>query len=177
MGGADACPLVGEAGSCPSGEQVCVKGCVDMWLWAQDFGQPVCWWVGLCSHPVGCSDWGIPALEAQAVGWSQKWQPPGELTLMNIPWVLCRQGPWPHSEPQLSPVLWSSSTQALLAFNATCSGGSSCWCQTPRGLRTLTPTGEPVWYFPACESPTQQVWDLIKLWKCPSLLGLLCFWI
>ena len=30
----------------------------------EDFKQSVCWWVGLCSHPVGCLAWGIPALEA-----------------------------------------------------------------------------------------------------------------
>ena len=34
------------------------------WLWAQDdFRQPVCWWVGMCSHPVGCLAWGIPEPE------------------------------------------------------------------------------------------------------------------
>ena len=29
----------------------------------KDFKQPACWWVGLCSFPVGCLAWGVPALE------------------------------------------------------------------------------------------------------------------
>ena len=48
------------------------------------------------------------------------------------------------------------------------------------GLRTLTPVGEPLQYnyFPVCKLPTQWVWDLIKSWKCPSVLlwFLLCLW-
>ena len=46
-------------------------------------------------------------LTLQAVGWDQvlvsKWQPPGELTSMNIPLYLCHQCPCSHSEPQLLP--------------------------------------------------------------------------
>ena len=42
------------------------------------------------------------------------------------------------------PVPWSSCTQAPLAFNARCSGGSFSPCQIPAhvGLRALTPVGE-----------------------------------
>ena len=32
----------------------------------EDFKQPVCLWMGLCSCPVGCLAWGIPALEPAA---------------------------------------------------------------------------------------------------------------
>ena len=39
-----------------------------------------------------------------AVGWAQdlvpKWQPPEQLTSMNIPWGLCHQCSHHHSEPQ-----------------------------------------------------------------------------
>ena len=111
-------------------------------------------------------------------GWGQifpKWQPPGELTLMIIPWDLCLQYHAPtesHSCPLLSQenlqdsqvnltlilmeslhcpghtwnfvmappsmeslfplVLWSSCTQASLAYHAMSSNGSSSQCQTPR---------------------------------------------
>ena len=32
----------------------------------------------------------------------------------------------------LPPILWNFCNQAMLAFNAKCSGGLSSWCQTPR---------------------------------------------
>ena len=37
-------------------------------------------------------------------------------------------------------------------------------------LRTFTPVGVLLWcnYFPVCESPTRQVWDLILSELCPS---------
>ena len=37
-------------------------------------------------------------------------------------------------------------------------------------FRTFTPVGGLLWYkcSPICESPTQQLWDLILLWLCPS---------
>ena len=37
------------------------------------------------------------------------------------------------------------------------------------GLRTFTPVGGLLWYkcSPVCESPTQQLWDLILLWLRP----------
>lgn len=40
------------------------------------------------------------------------------------------------------------------------------------GLWTLTFVGGPPWYnyFPFCELPTWQVWDLIISWKCASYL-------
>ena len=48
-------PLVGMAMS---------KGVFSGRLWAQeDFRQPVCWQVELCSSLVGCLTWGIPALK------------------------------------------------------------------------------------------------------------------
>ena len=107
VGGTGACLLVGGAGSCPSGGQGRVKGCVYRRLWGQDdLRQPVCWWVGLCSHPVGCLDWGVLALEPAGCWWGQvsvpKWRPPGELTLMSVPWSVYHQCPWLHSEPQLT---------------------------------------------------------------------------
>ena len=54
MGRSGSCHLVGGAGSCHFGGQVHIH---------QDFKQPVCWWVELCSHPVGFLAWGIPELE------------------------------------------------------------------------------------------------------------------
>ena len=38
------------------------------------------------------------------------------------------------------------------------------------GLRTFSPVSGPLWYncSPVCESPTQQLWDLILLWLRPS---------
>ena len=38
------------------------------------------------------------------------------------------------------------------------------------GLRTFPPVGGLLWYkcSPVCESPTQQLWDLILLWLPPS---------
>ena len=44
--------------------------------------------------------------------------------------------------------------------------GLEAWC----GVRTFTPVGGLLWYkcSPVCESPTQQIWDLILLWLCPS---------
>ena len=73
------------------------------------------------------------------------------------------------------PVL-SNSNQIPLAFKVWFSGNSSSCCQTPQvgkpdvGLRTFTPVGGCLWYncSPVCESPTQQLWDLILLWLCPS---------
>ena len=62
--GTGACPLVGRGGSCPFGGQDCVKEYVYRQLWVQaNFIQPICWWVGLCSHPVGGSARGVSALE------------------------------------------------------------------------------------------------------------------
>ena len=47
-------PLVGRAVS---------GGCLPGRFFTQeDFKQPVCWWVGVCSCPVGCLVWGIPEL-------------------------------------------------------------------------------------------------------------------
>ena len=73
-------------------------------------------------------------------------------------------------------VLWSSCTQAPLAFKAKCSGaptsnvrpsGWGAWCGTQNSL-----VEEPLWYnyFPIYGSLTQWVWDLIMSWKCPSHL-------
>ena len=38
----------------------------------------------------------------------------------------------PRVESLFTPVLWSSFSQAPLAFKAKCHGGSCSWCQTPR---------------------------------------------
>ena len=67
MGGPSSCPLVGGGGSCSSGGQGCAQA---------DFKQAI-WWVGLCSHPVGCLDWsqttntGVYTQEPIAVGRGQ----------------------------------------------------------------------------------------------------------
>ena len=70
------------------------------------------------SHPSGPRVGCVPTLlvvwpgasqqwRLQAVGWVHasvpKWQPPGELTLMSIPWGICHQCPCPHGEPQPTP--------------------------------------------------------------------------
>ena len=76
--------------------------------------------------------------------------------------------PPPRVESLFALVLWSSCAQALLAFNAKCSGGSSSQCYTPRHHNLiwgskLTPVGEFLWnsYFPVCGFSTWQVWDCL----------------
>lgn len=52
-----------------------------MWLWAlESFRKPVCWWMGLWSHPVSCLVWSIPALESTGC-----WVGPGLHAKMAIP--------------------------------------------------------------------------------------------
>ena len=45
-------------------------------------------------------------------------------------------------------------------------------CGAWQGTQTLTPVWEPLRYnySPVCESPTQQLLDLIMSWRCPSYL-------
>ena len=82
----------------------------------------------------------------------------------------------PRVESLFPPVLSKSCNQIPVAFKAWFSRNSSYHCQTPRlgsltwGLRTFTPVGELLWYkcSPVCESPIQQLWDLILLWLHPS---------
>ena len=135
---------------------------------------------GLC-HQCPC-----PHSEPQAALASSGYPPrltgrsgPGSYGVTALPWVPVHMKPCVHPprvESVFPPVLWSSCTQAPLAFKAKCSGGSSSQCQTPRlgepdvGFRTLTPVGEPLQYnyFPVCMSSTWHVWDLIVSQKCPS---------
>ena len=87
-----ACFLVGRAGFHPSGGQGCVKGCVYRRLLAQDNFRCLSpdWWgcvlTLLVVWPEAFHHWNL-----QAVRWGKilvpKWQPPGKLTLMRIPWV------------------------------------------------------------------------------------------
>ena len=99
MGGIDTCPLVDGAGSCGSGRQDLVKGCVYILLLAQDdFRQPDGW---------GC----VPTLlvvcpevthywNLQTIVWVSvpKRQPPGAFMPMFILRVSATS-PCPHSEP------------------------------------------------------------------------------
>ena len=85
--GTGACPLVGRAGSCPSGGQDCVKGYVYRQLWVQaNFIQPICWWWD-------CVPTLLVVRPEVSQHWSQvsmpNWWLLGALTPMNIPW-----GPW-----------------------------------------------------------------------------------
>ena len=68
-------------------------------------------------------------LQDQQVGLAQA--PMKSLLLL---WVLVCVRPWVHPPwvEFFTPVLWSSCTQAPLAFKAKYSGGSSSWCQTRR---------------------------------------------
>ena len=53
-----------ELGLVPLAGRAVSRGLFSRLLWAQeDFKQPICCWVGLCSCPVGCLARGIPALE------------------------------------------------------------------------------------------------------------------
>ena len=82
----------------------------------------------------------------------------------------------PKVESLFLPVLWSSCTQAPVAFKAKCFGGSSYYGQTLRlGSLTwgseLTPVGEPLQYnyFPVCGLPSWRVWNLSYIMKVPLL--------
>ena len=70
-----ACPLVGGAGSCPSGGLDRVKGYAER----------------LCAHPVSC--WPVASQHwcLQTLGWGQvlvliiRWQPPGGFVRLHVP--------------------------------------------------------------------------------------------
>ena len=93
----------------------------------------------------------------------------------SFPWVvmhtlLCMCPP--GVESLFLPVLSKSCNQIPLAFKVWFSRNSSSLCQTPR-LGSLTWGSEPSlqwvdFWSPVCESPTQQLWDLILFWLCPS---------
>ena len=168
VGGTGTCPLVGETGSCHSDGQGHVKGCVYWQLSAQDdFRQPVCWWVGLCSNlPAGC--WVGPDLGAKmatsrrihADEHSPAHLPPVSLPAAlliadssedsqvglaqaSIGSLLCpRSQSESLCEPLKSRISVSFSPVELLHsslayFKAKCSWGSSFQCQTFR-LGSLT---------------------------------------
>ena len=77
----------------------------------------------------------------------------------------------PRVESLFHPVLLKSCSQILLAFKVWFSRNSSSCCRTPM-LGSLTWGSEPSLQWvdfhgmcsPVCESPTQQLWDLILLW-------------
>ena len=92
----------------------------------------------------------------------------------------------PRVESLFPPVLLKSCNQILLAFKVWFSRNSSSHCRTPR-LGSLMWGSEPSFHWvdfcgmcsPVCESPNQQLWDLILLWLFPptiSLWLLLCLW-
>ena len=81
----------------------------------------------------------------------------------------------PRVESLFPPVLLKSCNQILLAFKVWFSRNSSSHCRTPR-LGSLMWGSEPSFHWvdfcgmcsPVCESPNQQLWDLILLWLFPS---------
>ena len=81
----------------------------------------------------------------------------------------------PRVESLFPPVLSMSCSQILLAFKVWFSRNSSSHCWTPRS-GSLTWGSEPSLQWvdfcgmcsPVCESPTQQLCDLILLWLRPS---------
>ena len=78
----------------------------------------------------------------------------------------------PRVESLFPPVLLKSCNKIPLDFKVWFSGNSSSRCQTRR-LGSLTWDSEPSLQWvdfcgPVCESPTQQLWDLILLWLHPS---------
>ena len=84
----------------------------------------------------------------------------------------------PRVESLFPPVLLKSYNQIPLAFKVWFSRNSSCCAGPPVGkpdvgLRTFTPVGGLLWYMcsPVCESPTQQLSNLILLWLRPLLLS------
>ena len=125
--------LVGEAGSCPSGGQGHVKGCVYRCLWAQcGFRYPVCWWVDLCSYPADCFGSGVPALEPVTywVGpdFDDKMATSRRAHTNQYSLGLCHQSPCPLSEPQLTPTspgdpLWLVGRSSPGSYGVT----TLCW--------------------------------------------------
>ena len=98
-----------------------------------------------------------------------------------LSWVLMRTllcvSP-PRVESLFPPVLSKSCSHIPLAFKIWFSRNSSSHCRTPRlGLRSFTAVGGLLWYkcSPVCESPTQQLWDLILLWLRPSYRLIVAF--
>ena len=114
---------------------------------------------------------------------------PGSYGVTALPWVPVHMKPCVHPprvESLFPPILWSSCTQALLAFKAKCSGGSSFWCQMP-SLGSLTwglelsllrenlcniiifhfvgrpPNGYGIWLYQESAPPTISLW-LLCLW-------------
>ena len=88
----------------------------------------------------------------------------------------------PRVESLFPPVLWSSCTQALLAFKVKCSGGSSSWCQTLRmGSLTWGSELSLLWgnlcdiiiFQFVCHPPAGMGFDYIT--KAPLLLSLCGF--
>ena len=78
-------------------------------------------------------------------------------------------------ESLFPPVPSKSCSQIPLTFNVWFCRNSSSHCRPPVrkpdvGLRIFTPVSGLLWYkcSPVCESPTQQLWDWILLWSCPS---------
>ena len=85
----------------------------------KDFKQPACWWVGLCSFPVGCLAWGIPALEPTGCwvgpGLGEKMAASKSAHAMNIHQNRRHQCPCPCSEPQPLPPPTSAGDPPILA--------------------------------------------------------------
>ena len=102
MGGTGACPLIGVADSYPSGGWGFVSG--------YDYGQPICWCVELCSHPVCSLAWGFSALMGVA-----KFFQNGSLRgahTDDYSWDPCLQCPAPPVSPQ-PPLLSQETLQDL----------------------------------------------------------------
>ena len=81
----------------------------------------------------------------------------------------------PRVESLFPLVLWKSCNQILLAFKVRFPGDlpSLCCPQAEKpdvGLRMFTAVRELLWYYCSlvCGLPTQQIWDFILSWLCPS---------
>ena len=69
-----------------------------------------------------------------------------------------------------SPVVRSASLQSLILWEFLLPLLDPQVGMPDMGLRTFTPVSGLLWYncSPVCDSPTQQLWDLILLWLHPS---------
>ena len=84
------------------------------------FKQPLCWWVGLCFHNIGCLAWGISTLKLVGswVGpglWCQN----GDLQESSYWWIFpvasVTSVPAPSNEPQITP-LFPGDSQVWLSL-------------------------------------------------------------
>ena len=104
---------------------MCLEGSGVIFLrqeWAQeDFRQSVCWWVGLCFHPVGCFTWGISNTGAcRFLGGARSQCQDGDLQESSCPWIFPQDSATRVLVPQ-----WATADPCLPRRHAAHSGPGS----------------------------------------------------